>query len=54
MSETLSNREFFLSEDEDEREFITPFNSYDSHVEFSSTSSSIPSTSLASFLQTFF
>ena len=51
-SETSSNREFFLSEDEDEREFITPSNSYDSHVDFSSISSSITSTSLASFLQT--
>ena len=51
-SETSSNREFFLSEDEDEREFITPSNSYDSHVDFSSIYSSITSTSLASFLQT--
>ena len=32
--ETSSSREFFLSEDEDEREFITPSNSYDSHVDF--------------------
>ena len=51
-SETSSNREFLLSEDEDEREFITPSNSYDSHVDFSSISSSTTSTSLASFLQT--
>jgi hypothetical protein len=52
-SEFSSNQEFFILDDEDEGDFSTLSDPYDSRVDFSSISSSITSKSLASFLQTF-
>ena len=51
-SEFSSNQEFFILDDEDEGDFSTLSDPYDSRVDFSSISSSITSKSLASFLQT--
>jgi hypothetical protein len=51
-SESSSNQEFFILDDEDEGDFSTLSDPYGSRVDFSSISSSITSKSLASFLQT--